>query len=448
MFQKFEVTLPTFTENVYNITDFGAVGDGKTSNTRAFADTIKAAHKTGGQVLVPDGIWLTGPIELLSGVELHLSDNAVILFDKNPEEYPLIITDFEGITRVRATSQLYANHAENIAVTGNGTIDGNGHLWRPVKEWKMTERQWKALLKESPYVIESKEGGVWVPSETFYKGNEAGEVSPADPQALEKAAPYYDFYRPVMVSFKHCDKVLIEGVTLRNSPAWNVHPYFCTNLTVRNATIFNPYHAQNGDGIDVESCKNVEIHHCNFQTGDDGICLKSGKNAEARKIIGPCENIYVHHCTVGNSHGGFVIGSEMSRGVKNVLVEDCTFINADVGIRFKSAVGRGGIVEDIYIRRINMVDMKEEAIIMTMQYVLNTLGKNEVVQQSDLDEDIPEFKNIYIDECKCIGAKRGVHIAGMDWKTPTIHDIRISKCVFQASEENIIEKCENVVVEA
>ena len=446
MFQPFEVALPTFADFVYNIVDFGAVGDGITSNTKAFKRAVEACHVTGGQVLVPDGIWLTGPIELKSGVNLHLSDNALILFDKNPEEYPVIITDFEGVTRVRAVSQLYANNAENIAITGKGMIDGNGHMWRPVKEWKMTTRQWKGLLEQSPYVLPSKEGGVWVPSETIFKGAEAGEVCPTEPDALEKAAPFYDFYRPVMVSLKHCDKVLIEEVTLRNSPAWNVHPYFCSNLTVRNAAIFNPYQAQNGDGIDVESCNRVEIHHCNLQTGDDGICIKSGKNTEARKIIGPCENVYIHHCTVGNSHGGFVVGSEMSRGVKNILVEDCTFINADVGIRFKSAIGRGGVVEDIYMRRINMVDIKEDAVTMSMQYVLNTLGKDETVEGSSLDEDVPVFRNIYIEDCKCIGAKRGVYISGMDWKTPTIYDVKFTNCTFMAQEENILKNCSNVEI--
>ena len=220
---------------------------------------------------------------------------------------------------------------------------------------------------------------------------------PTEPGALEKATPYYDFYRPVMVSLKYCNKVLIDGVTFRNSPAWNIHPHFCTNLTVRNATIFNPYHAQNGDGIDVESCRNVEIHHCDFQTGDDGICMKAGKNAEARKIPGPCENVHIHHCTVGNSHGGFVIGSEMSRGVRNVLVEDCSFINSDVGIRFKSALGRGGVIEDIYMKRIHMVNIKEEAVVFTMDYVLDILGNKEKTVVSGLDEDVPEFKNIFIE---------------------------------------------------
>lgn len=447
MFEKFMVELPKFENHVFDIRLFGAVGDGKTSNTAAFKEAIKAAHENGGRVVVPDGIWLTGPIELLSNVELHLADNALIVFSKNIEEYPLIITDFEGTDRIRTLSQIYANGAENIAITGFGTIDGNGHMWRPVKKWKMTERAWKELLEKSDCVIKSSDGEVWVPSRTIYDGYMAGEPSLEDEDALEKAAPYYDFYRPAMVNFKHCDKVLIEGVTLQNSPAWNVHPYFCTNLTVRYATISNPYHAQNGDGIDVESCRNVEIHHCRLQVGDDGICIKSGKNAKARQIEGPSENIHIHHCKVGDSHGGFVVGSEMSRGVRNILVEDCTFINADVGIRFKSAFGRGGVVENIHIQRINMYHIKEDAMIFTMQYVLNTMGENEVVNVGSLAEDVPVFKNIYIRDCNCVGAKRGVRVEGMEWETPTIHDIAILNCNIRAEEENVLKHCSNVIVQ-
>ena len=447
MFREFEVSQPIFAEYVYNIVDYGAVGDGQVSNTEAFRTVMTAAAQTGGRVLVPDGIWLTGPIELLSGVELHLSDNAILLFDKNQEEYPLVITDFEGVARIRATSMLHAQHAENIAITGKGIIDGNGHLWRPVKDWKMTERQWEVLLKVSPYVIEGKESNVWAPSESFYKGYMAGEIMPTEPGALEKATPYYDFYRPVMVSLKYCNKVLIDGVTFRNSPAWNIHPHFCTNLTVRNATIFNPYHAQNGDGIDVESCRKVEIHHCDFQTGDDGICMKAGKNAEARKIPGPCENVHIHHCTVGNSHGGFVIGSEMSRGVRNVLVEDCTFINSDVGIRMKSTIGRGGVVEDIYMRNINMINIQQEAVIMTMNYVHKNTSYDEATVESEAEEDVPKFRNIYIENCVCKGANTAVKIAGLPGRPDTVRDIHITGCSFVAECEDVFTNCENIYVE-
>ncbi|MBP3205316.1 MAG: glycoside hydrolase family 28 protein [Lachnospiraceae bacterium] len=432
MFQEFNVALPSRAEKVYDLRDFGAVEGGKVSNTRAFAAAIDAAAQNGGRVVVPDGIWLTGPIVLKSGVELHLEDNALILFDKNQEEYPLIVTDYEGIRRIRTVSQIMAEGAEDIAITGNGIINGNGHLWRPVKQFKMTERQWKRLLTQSEYVIDSKEGGVWVPTKSIYDARYEGEVFPdtcgTEEESLAKAAPFYDFYRPVMVSLKHCKRVLIEGVRLQNSAAWNVHPYFCEDLTVRGVFIQNPYYAQNGDGIDVESCDRVHIHHCDFQTGDDGICLKAGKDREARKLLKPCENVLVHDCKVGQSHGGFVIGSEMSRGVRNVLVRNCTFIDSDVGIRFKSAMGRGGVVEEIYLEDIRMVNMKEQAVILTMDYVHNLMDYNDPVVQSTDPEDIPEFRRIYFKRCICVGAGQPVKIKGLEGYPESIHDVEFVDC--------------------
>ena len=394
---------------------------------------MEAASATGGRVIVPNGIWLSGPIRLLSGVELHLCDNALILFDKNKEEYPLRVTDYEGIRRIRAVSQITAENADNIAITGNGTISGNGHLWRPVKQFKLTERQWNRLLKQSSYVIDSKEGGIWVPTETILEGRKAGEVFPdtcaSEAESLAAAAPYYDFYRPVMVSLRYCRNVLIEGVSLQNSPAWNVHPYFCEDLTVRNVTVCNPYYAQNGDGIDVESCSRVHIHHCSFETGDDGICLKAGKDREARKLLKPCENILIHDCRVGQSHGGFVIGSEMSRSVRNVLVHDCTFIDSDVGIRFKSAMGRGGVVENITMRDISMVNIREESVILTMDYVHNLMDYNDPVVQSDDPEDIPEFRNLLFERCICPDITAHAKIKPLEGHSGTIHDVCFRDCV-------------------
>ncbi|MBR4455601.1 MAG: alpha-galactosidase, partial [Solobacterium sp.] len=324
-----------------------------------------AAHETAS-------VWKTHPEWILKQKDgspclFPMNDTVYYVFDKNPEEYPLRVTDYEGIRRIRTVSPINAEHAENIAVTGNGTIDGNGHLWRPVKQFKLPEREWNALLMKSDYVIDSAEGGIWVPSESILRGRERGEIFPdsyaAEEDALNAAAPYYDFYRPVMVSFRYCRKVLIEGVHLRNSVAWMVHPYFCDDVTIRHVSVNNPYYAQNGDGNDVDSCRRVHIHHCVLQTGDDAICLKAGKDREARKQKKPCEDVWIHDCRVGHSHGGFVIGSEMSRGVRNVLVEHFEFIGADVGIRFKSAIGRGGAVEQIWMRDIQMADIREEAVI-------------------------------------------------------------------------------------
>lgn len=447
MFREFKTELPKLGNREYVITSYGAVSGGVVSNTRAFAETVNAAFQTGGRVIVPDGVWLTGPIELKSGVELHLEDNAVIIFDKNPEEYPLIETDFEGIKRIRATSPIYANYAEDIAITGKGVIDGNGHLWRPVKHFKVTERQWKELLAKSPYVFDNNEGGMWVPTKTVYEGRNYGEVFPDHEGALSEAASYYDFYRPVMVSLKHCKRVLLENVQLQNSPAWCVHPYFCENLTVKGVRIDNPYYAQNGDGIDIESCKNVEVCYCNFTTGDDGICIKSGKDKEARKITGPCENIHIHHCFVGHSHGGFVIGSEMSRGVRNVLVEDCTFMDSDIGIRMKSTIGRGGVVENITMRNINMVNMLQEAVIMTMNYVHHNINYNEPVVESEDPEDIPVFRDMLVENCCCKGAKIGVKIAGLTGKSYTISNVTFKNCSLIADKDKELSDCERIVFE-
>ena len=235
MFHPFSVIVPVFPDKEFDLRDFGGVGDGHTSNTAAFKKAIEAAAAEGGRVIVPGGIWVTGPIRLLSNVELHLQDNAVLSFAKNPEEYPLIVTDYEGIARIRARSTIYAEDAENIAITGSGVINGNGHLWRPVKQFKMTVRQWSALLMQSPYVIESKEGGIWFPTQSIFDTAITGEIFPGDydspTDALAAASPHYDFYRPVMVSLRHCRNILIEGVTLQDSAAWCLHR--CSRVLTR-----------------------------------------------------------------------------------------------------------------------------------------------------------------------------------------------------------------------
>ncbi len=432
MFQNFTATLPIIPDRTFDIRTFGAAAGGRQSNTHAFHDALNAAAERGGRVLVPDGIWLTGPIVLHSNTELHLSDNAVILFDKSREEYPLRITDYEGIRRIRTVSQITAEHAENIAITGNGIINGNGHLWRPVKQFKLTERQWNKLLEQSNYVIDSSEGGIWVPTKTIYDARFTGEVFPdsykTEEEALTAAAPYYDFYRPVMVSLRYCRNVLIEGVHLQNSAAWNLHPYFCDDVTIRYISVNNPYYAQNGDGIDIDSCCRVDLHHSTFQTGDDAICLKSGKDREARRLKKPCENIRIQNCTVGHSFGGFVVGSEMSRGVRNVLVKNCTFIDADTGIRFKSAIGRGGVVEDIFMEDIQMVDIHKESVIISMDYVHNLMDYHDPVVQTSDPEDIPEFRNLYFKRCICPDSSARVVIRPLDGYPDSVHDIHFKDC--------------------
>lgn len=445
---NFEVKLPEIPEKQFVITEYGAMSGGKASNTRAFAAAIEAAYRAGGgTVVIPAGIWLTGPIELKSNIRLHAERGALVMFDKNPEEYPVFVADYEGQPRIRTASPIHAREAENIAITGEGIFDGNGQLWRPLKQMKVTEKQWRQCLDKSPYVIPASEGGIWLPTESIYEGYKAGE--PADVtagDAVSQAARYYDYYRPVMVSLVKCDKVLIEGVTLQNSPAWNVHPLFCTNVTLRHAVIRNPYYAQNGDGLDLESCQRVHIHDVQFDVGDDAICMKSGKNEIARRIPGPTEDVYIHDCVVYHGHGGFVVGSEMSRGVRRVTVENCTFVGTDCGLRFKTAIGRGGVVEDIDINGIYMTDIPGEAIIFTMGYMLTSMDKIDEQALDSIDPaDIPEMRNVRIRKVSCLGAKQAIKIEGH--KLMPVHDITIEDSAFYAVQTGYTEVCgENIVL--
>lgn len=432
--QTFTVELPVFPDRKVSIVDYNAVPGGTVSNTVAINKAIQELYSLGGgTVIVPKGIWLTGPITLKSNINLHLEKGAFIKFDKNPEEYPIILTDYEGQPRLRAVSPIHAFDEENIAITGYGVIDGNGHEWRPLKKFKITNKQWEARLKKSQYFIETDEGGIWYPSKTSYEGCLVGEPSLDDPDAIAKATPYYDHYRPVMTNLVRCNKILIEGVTLQNSPAWNLHPLLCTNLTLRNAFIRNDSFAQNGDGLDLESCRFVDIYDVKFDVGDDAICMKSGKNAIARKITVPTEHVRIRDCVVYHGHGGFVVGSEMSRGVRDVVIENCLFIGTDTGIRFKSAIGRGGVVEDIMIKDIQMTDIAAEAVIFTMGYVLFRLD-HEASDQPDeiLKEDIPEFKNITIHDVNCVRAGQAIKIEGLE-QLP-IHDLTLENVVIEAKK--------------
>lgn len=453
MTKDFNVELPVICDVKYSITDFGAVPGGRQSNTAAFRRAVETAwNQGGGHVIVPPGLWLTGPVELRSGIDLHIEKGAVLLFDKNPEEYPLRVTEYEGVRRVRALSPIHAADADNISITGRGIIDGNGHLWRMAKEFKFTSRQWKKMTAASPdTVYPTEEGQMWFPTRSAYEGFLAGEPdlqAVSEEEALKAAAPYYDFYRPVMVSLIRCSRVLIEGVALENSPAWNIHPIYCRDLTIRDAMIRNAAFAQNGDGLDLESCSRVEIDNVQFDVGDDAICMKSGKNAEARLIPIPTENVYIHDCTVFHGHGGFSVGSEMSRGIRNILVERCVFIGTDVGIRFKSTLGRGGVVENITIRDITMLRIPGEAIILTMGYVLFHAKQehhdgNYIPGETRITpEDIPEFKDIHISRVVCQGAGCGLRIEGLS-QMP-IHDMVLEDISLTAKDGYAVAEAENI----
>ncbi|MGM9971362.1 MAG: glycoside hydrolase family 28 protein [Anaeroplasmataceae bacterium] len=439
--KDFNVNLPSFKDQSFNIVDFGAKEGGSENVAKAINEAIiKCNEAGGGKVIIPTGLWLTGPIEFKSDVCLFLEDGAYVIFSKSSEEYPVYVGDWEGTKRVRAKSQITAHNCHNIAIIGRGIMDAQGDLWRGVKKWKLTEKEWQNRLKISPYVQKMKETEIWYPTKTAYEGALKGETFD-----LEEAQKNYDLYRPAFVSIVNCDTVLLEGATFQNSASWNVHPLFTSNLTIRNCVIRNPYHAQNGDGLDIESCNNVEVSHTTFAVGDDGICIKSGKNKEARAIKKPSYNIYIHDCNVFEAHGGFVVGSEMSRGVNNVLCENCNFIGTDVGIRFKSSMGRGGVVSDITLNNIRMTNIKEEAIIFTMGYALTTLGVEGVEKLvNESMEDVPEFKNVKITNTICTSAKKGLVINGLDLLP--IHDITLENVKISCNKGLELERYKNIIL--
>lgn len=445
--EKFNVELPKFNDKLFNVLDYGAKSSISFNNKTAFQNAIHdCSINGGGIVLIPNGFYLTGPIELESGVNLHLENNAYVSFTKSKEEYPLIFTEYEGQKRIRAISPISSRNTHDIAITGNGILDGNGHLWRGIKKFKLTSKEWDRCLKKSSYVIETKEGGIWCPTKSYYEGVLNGEPDYNLDNALELASENYDVYRPVFVSFINCNRVLISDVTLQNSPAWNVHPLYCNNFTMKNAKIKNKFSAQNGDGIDLESCTNCEIANTIFEVGDDGICLKSGKNKEARKIKAPTKNVWIHDCKVFNAHGGFVVGSEMSRGISNVLIENCIFAGTDIGVRFKSAMGRGGVVEDIIIRNIQMTDIINEAFIFTMGYVLVNIEDEHENKESQFDkEDIPEFKNITMENIIVSSCDMAIKINGL--KELPIHHLTFKDIYINANKDYDITNAADIIYE-
>jgi polygalacturonase len=431
------VQVPVFKKDSFNIIKYGAIADGKTLNTKRINDAIIACNKKGGGVVViPPGLWLTGPVELLSNVNLYLQKNTLLQFTNDLDQYKLVEGNWEGVAQMRNQSPLSATNATNIAITGFGIIDGNGDAWRMVKKDKLNETQWKKLISSGGVLSDDKK--TWYPSEGSLKGsklNNPGVIS------ADKSSEFYkeikNFLRPNLLVLTSCKKILLEGVTFQNSPAWNLHPLMCENLTVRNVYAKNPWYAQNGDGIDVESCKNVLIENSTFDVGDDGICIKSGRDAAGRKRGMPTENLLVRNCTVYHAHGGFVIGSEMSGGAKNLYVEKCTFIGTDIGLRFKTTRGRGGIVENIYINNISMKDVVAEAILFDMYYeakdpVVLVGEKREApkVVMLPVNETTPQFRNFYVSNIICNGAEKAVFIRGL----PEMHvqNVELKNMVIQA----------------
>ena len=399
-----QIKAPQFPDKNYMVTTFGAVGDGKTSNTEAFKKAIEACSKKGGgRVVVPQGTFLTGAIYLKSNVNLHLAENATILFSSDTTEYPLVFTRWEGMELMNYSPFIYAYGEKNIAITGKGVLDGgaNNDTW-----WKWNgspKYGWKAgMPKQTPA------------RDLLHQQNHAQR----NPRKRIYGPGHY--LRPQFVQSYNCKNVLIEGVTLINSPMWNLNPVLCENVTVRDVRIETL--GPNNDGCDPESCKNVLIDNCYFDTGDDCIAIKSGRNEDGRRINKPSENIIIENCTMKNGHGGEVIGSEISGGARNIYALNNVMSSPDLDrvLRIKTSSQRGGVIENIYMKDVKVGTYKESAVHVNMFY-------------EEPGQHMPVVRNVYVENMVVgDGGKYGVYIRA--YEQSPVQNLKLVNCTINGVE--------------
>lgn len=413
-----QVAEPNIPNRRVNITTFGAKGDGQTPCTEAIQKAIDTlAKQGGGHVDIPAGIWLTAPFKLKSGIDLHLEQNAIIQIT---EDRSLHIK----AGAKKATFAITATDAHDISITGKGIIDGNGEFWRAVKRGKQSDVEWKEYLALGGTVNEK--GDLWYPFNLKHQNNIAPTMEQQEKMRVN------------MIRFTNCQRVMIQGVILQNSPKFHLTPNDCQDVIIDGVTVRCPWNAQNGDAIDIGTCQRVLIVNNVIDCGDDGICMKGATGDESLNHK-PCEDILIKNNTVFHGHGGFVIGSEFSAGMYRIIVCDNTFSGTDTGLRFKSAIGRGGKTGDIYCYNINMTDIKGEAIIFETTYadkaVSGTTGPSSGTKW------VPEFKDIHISNIICDGAKTGVKAKGAQGMIHNI-DIRNSIIFYTGQATDIDTTCD------
>ncbi len=415
-----KIYAPNFKRDTFDISNYGAKADGVSLNTAAINNAINACVKNGGgTVMIPQGLWVTGPIVIQSNVNLYAAKGALVSFTPDRTQYPLVKASFEGSDAARCQSPISATDAENIAITGQGIFNGSGQVWRPLKKDKVTETEWRKLISTGGVLTEDKKG--WYPSAGALKASLTSDIGRlVGGRELKDFEEIRDFLRPNMLRLTNCKNILLEGVTFENSPAWTMHIALSQQITIKKVTVKNPSYGQNTDALDLESCANILLDGCSFDTGDDGICIKSGRDEEGRKRGMPTENMIAQNCTVYHAHGGFVIGSEMSGGAKNLFVSNCTFIGTDIGLRFKTVRGRGGVVENIYASNIAMKDIPGEAISFDMYYAAKDpvplAGEKRempVIETLPVTDATPVFRNFYINDIICNGAEKAIFVRGI-----------------------------------
>jgi len=407
---------PQFPAHDFELAKFGAVGDNKTDNTAAIAQAIAAcAQAGGGRVVVPQGEFVTGAIHLRSNVNLHLNEGATLRFTRDTSKYPIVLTRFEGVELMNFSPLIYAFEQQNIAVTGSGTIDGNadaGHWWawkaptrsRPNKDGKPNDRD---------TLFQMAETGVPVNQRIFGDGH---------------------YLRPNFFQPYRCQNVLIEGITLLNSPMWQVHPVLSTNVTVRKLSINAD--GPNTDGCDPESCRDVLIEDCTFNTGDDCIAIKSGRNGDGRRVHASTENVVIRGCHMKNGHGGVTIGSEISGGVRNVFAENCRMDSPrlDIAVRLKNNAMRGGVLENIHVLDITVGQVANAALAIDFFYEEGKAGKF-----------TPVVRNVSLRKVTTEKAKYALYLRGFE--NAPIRGVELADCEFNGvAEPSVVENVKEIAL--
>ncbi len=403
------VEVPDIPSNEVSVADFGGVGDGVTNCTEAFRRAM--AHLTemgGGRLVVPVGVWITGPIELMDNTELYVERGAMIYFSPDKRQY-LGHSDREE----RVLPCIYAVKRSNIAITGEGTIDGNGSQWRPVKRNKQSDVEWKQYLFMGGTVTD--DGTLWYPWQLKNKY----------PDIVE-SPKMYESRRNDLIRLYGCTNVMVKGVTVQNAPRFHVHPCNSRNVIIDGVRVRCPWNAQNGDGIDFSDVNVGLIVNNMVDVGDDGICMKSSVAKKDTPASG-CEDIVVQDNTVFHAHGGFVLGSNTTSGIRRMVVRHNRFMGTDTGLRFKSGLGRGGKTEQLFISDILMSDIAKDAIVFQCDYsdhdADGTPKRSKMLTEKQLKR-VPEFQDIHISNVICRGCRTGVKAKGLQ-DMQCVHNIDI-----------------------
>jgi polygalacturonase len=401
------IKAPQFPARDFDIAKYGAKGDGKTDSTAAIAQAIAECSRAGGgRVVVPGGVFSTAAIRLLSNVNLHVPAGSTLLFVQDPARYlPLVATRFEGIELMNYSPFIYADGQQNIAITGEGTLDGNAddtHWW-----------PWKGSAGSRRTLFDMGEKGVPLAQRLFGEGHTL---------------------RPAFIQPCRSRNVLIEGVTIVRSPMWEVTPYDCSNVIIRGVKIVS--HGPNNDGCDPDSCRDVLIENCSFDTGDDCIAIKSGRDRDGRQLAKPTENVIIRNCEMKDGHGAITIGSEMSGSVRNVYVENCRLSSPRLNqaLRFKTNAQRGGTIENVFFRNIDVGDVSDSVLQIDFYY-----------DTGDKGPERPVVRNIEVSNLTAKKAKYALFMKG--FPGAHIRDVRLTDCsITGVAEENVVENVDGLAM--